>query len=421
MALNFGKLNFSTSFNPTSAFPIDARQYFESYSSAAAAAATAVEVGSADSTYYIGMPLVVVENSVATLYTINGDKTLKEAGGSIQVDDKTIVVGEDGKLTLDGFVDATTGQQPRIASDGTLEWYTPDTSTVSGLQEAVGALQSDVAGIETDLAENYYDKTEVDAKITSVYKPGGSYAFGSLPEPSASNVGYVYDVTDGFTTDERFAEGAGKTYPAGTNVVVIASGSDPVTYKYDVMSGMVDLSGYATTEALNNGLAAKVDETTYDTLPETILVQIMQVARTANTNTVEVQVSTKQDDGTYSTAEQHGVLTLIGAGMGPDSVDGAGLMVASDKTKLDSIESGAEANVITAIQANGTNLPISEKTVNIPGATASALGLVRSSTDENKISVDSNGIMEVNSLNVMKLTQTAGDTLVINGGSSVVE
>ena len=42
MALNFGKLNFSTSFNPTSAFPIDARQYFESLTSAQAAAATAV-------------------------------------------------------------------------------------------------------------------------------------------------------------------------------------------------------------------------------------------------------------------------------------------------------------------------------------------------------------------------------------------
>ena len=34
MALDFGKLNFSVSFNPTSAFPLDARSYFESYESA---------------------------------------------------------------------------------------------------------------------------------------------------------------------------------------------------------------------------------------------------------------------------------------------------------------------------------------------------------------------------------------------------
>ena len=34
MALDFGKLNFSTSFNPTSAFPIDARSYFESLEAA---------------------------------------------------------------------------------------------------------------------------------------------------------------------------------------------------------------------------------------------------------------------------------------------------------------------------------------------------------------------------------------------------
>jgi hypothetical protein len=34
MALDFGKLEFSVSFNPTSAFPLDARSYFESLESA---------------------------------------------------------------------------------------------------------------------------------------------------------------------------------------------------------------------------------------------------------------------------------------------------------------------------------------------------------------------------------------------------
>lgn len=45
MALDFGKLNFSVSFNPTSAFPLDARSYFESYESAVSAAATAMPAG----------------------------------------------------------------------------------------------------------------------------------------------------------------------------------------------------------------------------------------------------------------------------------------------------------------------------------------------------------------------------------------
>ena len=45
MSLEFGKMDFVVSFNPLKAFPLDARSYFESYSAAEAAAATAVEVG----------------------------------------------------------------------------------------------------------------------------------------------------------------------------------------------------------------------------------------------------------------------------------------------------------------------------------------------------------------------------------------
>jgi hypothetical protein len=413
MALNFGKLNFSTSFNPTSAFPIDARQYFESYASAQAAAKTAVEAGSADSVYYIGMPLVVVEDSVATLYVINGDKTLKPVGSSVEVDEKTIVFN-DGKLTLDGFADATTGQQPRIASDGTLEWYTPDTSSVSGLQEAVGQLQTDVDALESNLADNYYNKTQIDSKITSVYKPGGSYAFASLPAASADTVGYVYDVTDAFVTTNDFVEGAGHNYPAGTNVVVIEVAGEPTAYKYDVMSGFVDLSDYVTDEELTEQLATKADASQVGSIPGTLLSSLGAATPTATNISVKGTVATKGEDGNYSTASQN-VLTIVGA-----TTEQAGLLTAEDKTKLDSVASGAQANVIEKVQVNGTDLPISGKAVNLPIATAVALGVVRGSADENKITVDSNGIMEVNSLNVMNLVQTDGDTLIINGGTSSV-
>ena len=51
---DFGKLNFAVSFNPQTAFPLDARYYFSSLSAAEAAAATAVEVGSSDGTYFYG-------------------------------------------------------------------------------------------------------------------------------------------------------------------------------------------------------------------------------------------------------------------------------------------------------------------------------------------------------------------------------
>ena len=46
------------------------------------------------------------------------------------------------------------------------------------------------------------------------------------------------------------------------------------------------------------------------------------------------------------------------------------------------------------------------------------LGVVQSSAAENGVTVTSNGSMEVNNINVTKLVQTAGDALILNGGSS---
>ena len=78
----------------------------------------------------------------------------------------------------------------------------------------------------------------------------------------------------------------------------------------------------------------------------------------------------------------------------------------------------AQANVIEKIQVNGTEIAISEKTVNIPLATAARAGLIISSDAENAISVSDTGVATVNNINVNKLVQTAGDELILNGGNA---
>jgi hypothetical protein len=76
---DFGKLNFAVAFNPQTAFPLDSRTLFYSLSDAQAAAASAQRAGSADTTYYYGMHLVVVdeEKGIARQYIIQANKTLK--------------------------------------------------------------------------------------------------------------------------------------------------------------------------------------------------------------------------------------------------------------------------------------------------------------------------------------------------------
>ena len=88
MAMDFGKLNFAVGFNRTSAFPLDANSYFETYADAVAAAAGAAEVGSADSAYYIGQLLIVKDTEVGVgLYQINAGKTLTKFGQASSADE----------------------------------------------------------------------------------------------------------------------------------------------------------------------------------------------------------------------------------------------------------------------------------------------------------------------------------------------
>ena len=157
MAMNFAKGNRSMAFNPTSAFPLDARSYFESYEAAAAAALTAKEAGDSTTTYYYGQNIVVVENSVASFYIIQPDGTLGEVGGKVEINEKVFAKDEDGKLNLYGFADAVEGAQLVKSADGKLSWIKPDATTVEGLQIAVKSLE--------DAIENMYTKDEVDLAI----------------------------------------------------------------------------------------------------------------------------------------------------------------------------------------------------------------------------------------------------------------
>lgn len=127
--------------------------------------------------------------------------------------------------------------------------------------------------------KKYQTEDEVNAKISSVYKPGGSVAFAKLPTAAAGVLGMVYNVTDGFTTDAKFVEGAGKSYPAGTNVVVVAVDGG---YKYDVLAGFVDLTGYATKTEIADTVAAKhthANKTTLDKIDEAKLTALESKAR----------------------------------------------------------------------------------------------------------------------------------------------
>lgn len=440
----FGKLNFAVAFNPQTAFPLDARYYFDSYDAAETAAQGAVEVGSASGTYFFGETIVVVESGTATLYIIQPNKTLQPVGSTVLGDGKSITV-VDGKVQLVGFAEAQPGQQPRIGAGGSLEWYTPDASTVEGLQQTVGQLQTDVTQLQNDVGtindtletkanvSDVYTQTQTDAKIaaavSSTYKPSGSVEFASLPTPSADNLGNVYNVTDAFTAGATFITSEqGQQYPADTNVAVVeVDGS----YYFDALSGFVDLTGYLTTAkaaetyATITQLGNKVDKVSGSSLvQDTLITKLTNLLNIQSVADGQLKVSPEGQLSVVAIAQSQ-VAGLTDALAGKvDVVAGKGLST-NDFTnellqKLNGIEAGAEVNVIESISLNSVPLEISGKAVNIPIATVGALGVVQSSAAENGVTVQANGAMEVNSINVNKLVQTEGDSLILNGGNAAV-
>lgn len=110
--------------------------------------------------------------------------------------------------------------------------------------------------ISTNAQSGVAVASAISSAIASVYKPVGSSAFANLPLLSAGIEGYVFNITDAFTTTSDFVEGAGNSYPAGTNIVCISTRDG---YKWDVLSGFIDLSGYQTTisdlETIRSGAA----------------------------------------------------------------------------------------------------------------------------------------------------------------------
>ena len=83
------------------------------------------------------------------------------------------------------------------------------------------------------------------ATDSQIFQYAGSTLFANLPAATVARVGFVYNVTDAFTTTSDFIEGAGHDYPAGTDVAIVNNGdSTTPSYKYDVYTG--NLEGYQT-------------------------------------------------------------------------------------------------------------------------------------------------------------------------------
>ena len=79
------------------------------------------------------------------------------------------------------------------------------------------------------------------------------------------------------------------------------------------------------------------------------------------------------------------------------------------------LENADDDNIIESIKVAGIALEVTDKSVDIPAATAEAHGVVKLSTE---VGVNEAGALEVKALNVNRLYQNEGEWMVLNGGSA---
>ena len=435
MAMTFGTLDFAVAFNRQTAFPLDAKSYFESLEAAQTAAASAQEAGSSETTYYYGQQIAVVESGKATLYVIQPDKTLKEVGGNILIDENAFVKGEDGKLSLLGFADAVGGAQLVKTEDGKVSWVKPDTTTVEGLSTAIESLKTTVGDDKSGLVKQVADNKAAIDTLNGASTVEGSVAYQIAQVVAGADESFdtLKEIADWITTHKTDAASmnsqintnkddiaalkikVGETSVADQIAAALKDGeSDKYALADDLstangkitaLQGLVGETAVATqiSDAIDGAL--KVDGAEKYALAshihEIANVTGLQAILDGKAAASDVEALQSTVDGLEAKAHEHANKTVLDA-------------ITEDKV---SAWDAAQANVIESIKLNGAAIaPAADKSVNIaiPAATAEALGLVK--VDGESI-VATDGVISVNAISTDKLVQ-GSDTLIMDGGNA---
>ena len=263
-----------------------------------------------------------------TEWTDATDGTTYTAGTGITISGTTISVTS-GTYAADNHTHAYSDltETPTIPTvPTTVSSFTNDAGYLTAHQSLAG--KADVA---TTIAgygiTDAYTKTEIDAKVASVYKFKGNIAsYSNLPS-TGQITGDTYNVND-----------------TGANYAWNGS-------SWDKLSETIDLTSYATTASVTSGLAGKAN-TSHTHSASDITSGTLANARipTATSSAIGgVKVGS-------NLSISNGVLSATNTTYNAATTTTAGLLSASDKAKLDGITTSADAVSFTRTQTTGTKI-----------------------------------------------------------------
>ena len=414
-----------------------------------------------------GVSVLVIKESASGFIT-------EPISAETAVDGEVITYNADKELTLVGFADAVTGARLQKTATG-VEWVVPGsdgTMTDAQVQQAINDLNRDVTNLggKLNTVEEIVGKKSTGEGVASTgliarveaLEAQDSVLAGEIDalETSLSNV-YTKTETNNAIAKaiaevDHLSREIVETLPENANPNVIymvrregGTGQD-VYNEYMYINGAweiigdtsVDLTGYAKTEdilvkSVSSDFTVTGDgQLTFKTgaAPE---INGSNISNIAITNVVGLQdalnskVAAEEGKSLVSNtlitklgnlAEIKSVSTEFTLTNGELSVNA----IAADKitglpaalTEIENLK-GAQSSYVKSVSVNGTALELSaEQGVNIPVATDSVFGVVKSASGDNKVVVATDGTMSVASVNITSLSQNEGEWLEINGGGA---
>ena len=471
MAMDFGKLNFAVGFNRTSAFPLDANSYFENYADALAAASGAAEVGSSDSAYYIGQILIVndkseTDNKGLGLYQITASKTLVKFGQASSADElgervsalESQITTINGKLILataekDGFMSKEdfsklagieAGAQVNViegvAAKTTADGGFVDLKVVEKkvqLDLSNFATKADVSAIPKFAIEVVAELPTENISESTIYLKAHEHGTGDSYDEYIYTAGKWEKIgnTDVDLSGYLTSADAAKTYLTKTDATTTYATKQDVT---DVTTNLTDnyvtnaalegkgyitanaLKPYATTESVTAAIGTAETKLQTEIDKKQTADQVKQII--AESTIVGSQVQGNVAQATLADKVAH----TLTAGSKTFNGKADVAITAADLGALTEIAIAAD-DVKTGYASTETNRAVQidaeTKTafVNIPAAMTYTAGAGLSLTD-GEFAINDKGVTDamIDSVNVDKLTQTAGTYLTLNGGNAAL-
>ena len=375
--------------------------------------------------------LYLVEQEDGTFATEEVGKTLIGDGATIEVVDGKIqlygvnAVDEDGNAILD----PTKKYQP-VWVDGKLTWQELAGTTIEEidvllktLDEEVNTAQADIESLKTSsgtlaervtaIEEDYLkaaDKAELKDAIDTAKTEAVAEAVATvLGEGTSEDFDTLKEVADWILSDTTGATAL------MTRVTTIENdylkGADKTELQGEI-DALEELVGTLPDGAASTTAVAYIQEV-IDNL------KIGEYSKASELTALAERVSALEAVG----AEKNAIKSVDEAEFTVDADRKLAIKaIAMEKVTglpaaLEALQSNA--NKIEKVTAGGVEVPVDEdKVAAIPMADASTPGVVQGTDAEDGVSVAEDGTMSVNTLNVAKLVQTDGDTLILDGGTA---